>query len=174
MSRLERLRHQPHAYALKPLPGGHFVKQKGPNPIDAEVGRRIKLQRMSAGLTQSELAQELGVTFQQLQKNEYGVNRVGASRLAQIAKALKVPVALFFEGTSKHYKINPSARSPTELLTQPYALRLLQAFSKLNNNKVRSLMVRTIEAISADQSSQKSQTSVGQTRVLYRRKRPKS
>src|SRR5690348_1507474 len=69
------------------------MAKTGPDPIDVEVGRRIRLQRLARGLSQTELGNELGVTFQQVQKYEKGANRVGAGRLSRIAEALDVSVS---------------------------------------------------------------------------------
>jgi len=66
--------------------------------VDAHVGQRIRQRRTQLGLSQTALGQALGVTFQQVQKYEKGVNRVGSSRLAQIAEVLQVPIESFFEG----------------------------------------------------------------------------
>jgi transcriptional regulator with XRE-family HTH domain len=71
---------------------------KAPNAIDVEVGARIRLKRKLNGISQQSLAGKLGVTFQQVQKYEKGTNRVGASRLSQIATALDVPMSYFFDG----------------------------------------------------------------------------
>src|ERR1051326_3380144 len=71
---------------------------KKPDLIDVEVGQRIRIQRLAAGLSQSELAERIGVTFQQVQKYEKGMNRVGAGRLTMIARVLNVPVGSFFDG----------------------------------------------------------------------------
>lgn len=72
--------------------------KKGPNPVDVHVGRRIRIRRVLSGLSQTALADRLGLTFQQLQKYESGANRVSASRLWQIAQILDVPIAWFFMG----------------------------------------------------------------------------
>src|ERR1700680_2298696 len=71
---------------------------KTPNPTDKYVGARIRMRRLMLGMSQTALAQGLGLTFQQIQKYEKGVNRIGASRLQQIAHILRVPVEFFFEG----------------------------------------------------------------------------
>src|ERR1700688_666788 len=70
------------------------------HPVDRSVGRRIRILRVSRGLSQTALASELGLTFQQLQKYENGVNRVSASKLHDIARILGVEVASFFEDAS--------------------------------------------------------------------------
>src|SRR5262249_12423174 len=77
--------------------GTRFVK-KSPNPIDRHVGSRVRLRRVMLGLSQEKLGDALGLTFQQIQKYEKGINRIGASRLQQISRTLDVPPAYFFEG----------------------------------------------------------------------------
>jgi transcriptional regulator with XRE-family HTH domain len=121
------------------------VRKKKPSPVDVEVGRRIRLQRLSAGMSQTELGNRIGVTFQQVQKYEKGVNRVGAGRLTEIAAILNVPVTVFFDGAAeptvgKH-------ESLTELLTRPHSLKLLQAYSAIDNDKVRLSILHLVEAI---------------------------
>ena len=69
----------------------------GPNPIDTHVGNRIRLRRQLLGYSQEKLASLLGLTFQQVQKYEKGMNRVGASRLWDMGKVLGVPISFFFE-----------------------------------------------------------------------------
>src|SRR5215475_12970074 len=96
-------------------------RRKGPNPVDVEVGRRVRLQRMSAGMSQTQLGDKIGVTFQQIQKYEKGKNRIGAGRLTHIAAALHVPIAVFFDGATEASR--NSAASPAELLTRPHALK---------------------------------------------------
>lgn len=88
----------------KNLPGLHKKSSKkkntqvsSPEPVDVHVGRRIRLRRMLLGISQEKLGEALGLTFQQVQKYERGTNRVGASRLFDISRALAVPVAFFFE-----------------------------------------------------------------------------
>jgi transcriptional regulator with XRE-family HTH domain len=125
---------------------------KKPDPVDVEVGQRIRIQRMSTGLSQTTLADQLGVTFQQVQKYEKGVNRVGAGRLTKIAKTLGVPVSSFF-GAHDAGTIERSDRhtpsSPLKLLTVPGALRLLRAYGQLNDGKMRRSIVDLVENIAA-------------------------
>src|SRR4051812_37905868 len=71
---------------------------KTPNPVDLYVGGRIRMRRRSLGVSQEKLADDLGLTFQQVQKYERGANRVSASKLYEIARSLQTPVAFFFEG----------------------------------------------------------------------------
>src|SRR2546421_12688140 len=82
---------------MRPLRGRSPMAKKRPDAADIEVGRRIRLHRLARGLSQTELGRQIGVTFQQVQKYEKGVNRVGAGRLTQVARVLGVSVSAFFE-----------------------------------------------------------------------------
>ena len=74
------------------------MAKKAPNPIDKHVGSRVRMRRMMLSMSQEKLGDALSLTFQQVQKYEKGTNRIGASRLQQIANILQVPVSFFFEG----------------------------------------------------------------------------
>ncbi len=93
-------------------------------PLDAMVGARVRMLRVSRGISQTALAERIGVTFQQVQKYEQGANRVGASRLAQIASVLDVSVGEFFESSRVG---PPGLNSPVHLLAEPGAWRILKA-----------------------------------------------
>ena len=80
---------------------------KKPNPVDQHVGSRVRLRRMLLGMSQEKLGESMGLTFQQVQKYEKGVNRIGASRLFQISKILDVPVSSF----SRRHRISVTTRS---------------------------------------------------------------
>jgi len=119
-----------------------------PDPVDIEVGQRIKIQRLAAGLSQTELGESIGVTFQQVQKYEKGANRVGAGRLTQIARVLNVPVNTFFEGRDSIEKVAAQGvESPLSLITYPHAFRLLQAYSTLTDGELRRSIVELVERI---------------------------
>jgi transcriptional regulator with XRE-family HTH domain len=121
--------------------------------IDVEVGQRIRIQRLQCGLSQTALAKQIGVTFQQVQKYEKGVNRLGAGRLTKIAKVLGVPVTTFF-GAHDPENLEGSdcgtASSALELLMVPDAPRLLRAYSQLDGDKMRQFIVDLVENIAAD------------------------
>jgi transcriptional regulator with XRE-family HTH domain len=117
------------------------------NPVDAEVGRRIKLQRLAAGLSQTELGDRVGVTFQQVQKYERGQTRIGASRLTLIAKVLNLPIGELFESAEVTTKRHSFAQSPLHLLSQPLALKLLQLFSEITDRDLRQSIVQLVENI---------------------------
>jgi transcriptional regulator with XRE-family HTH domain len=119
---------------------------KSPRRVDVLVGRNIRMRRLQRGLTQSELGDHLDVTPQQIQKYENGANRVGASRLSQIAGALAVPLAALFDGraTNRHAGPDPFGRA---LLADPNALRLAQAFDTIPASRRRIAILRLIETI---------------------------
>src|SRR5438477_11394247 len=73
------------------------VPKKQANPIDAQVGHRVRLRRMLVGMSQERLGELLGLTFQQVQKYEKGINRIGAGRLFEVAGILGVPISFFYE-----------------------------------------------------------------------------
>ena len=105
-------------------------------PLDAMVGARIRMLRVNRGVSQTVLAERIGVTFQQVQKYERGANRVGASRLAQIASVLDVSVGEFFESSRAG---PPGLNSPVHLLAEPGAWRVLKAYARTPSPRVRLL-----------------------------------
>ncbi len=124
---------------------------KRPDPVDVEVGHRIRIERLARGLSQTALASQLGVTFQQVQKYEKGVNRVGAGRLTKIAEVLGVPVGTFFSGKevlASEASTVPGAASPLKLLTVSGAFRLLRAYAEIEDSNLRRSIVDLVEQIS--------------------------
>ncbi len=102
------------------------TNKKTPNPVDVHVGRRVKIRRVLSGLSQTALAEQLGVTFQQQQKYETGANRISASRLYDTARVLDVPVAWFFGGD-----LDPDNAEPPDLLEKRETLELVRAIQCL-------------------------------------------
>jgi len=129
------------------------MNNKTPDDVDIRVGHSIRAHRLAAGLSQSELAESLGVTFQQVQKYEKGVNRVGAGRLTRIARVLKVPVATFFEsGTETHARHEPSTVVPLHLIADRSAWKLLAAYAEIRNRDIRHGILTLVEGIAATQA----------------------
>jgi len=126
--------------------------EKKADSIDVEIVQRIRLHRLQTGLSQTELARQLGVSFQQVQKYEKGLNRVGAGRLTKIANVLGVPVSTLFGAhdadTTSHNELRSGA-SPLKLLGMPGALGLLRAYGQLNDGRMRRSIVRLVENIAA-------------------------
>ena len=111
---------------------------------DAEIGRRIKVRRMEIGMSQEKLAAELTLTFQQVQKYEKGQNRVGASRLQDIALALGVGPSYFFD---ENVTGSPDRNAAFALLRSSYSLRLLRAFEAIEDGELKKKTVELVEQI---------------------------
>jgi transcriptional regulator with XRE-family HTH domain len=122
-----------------------------PDPLDATVGAKIRVLRVNRGLSQSNLADQIGVTFQQVQKYEKGANRVGASRLSQIASVLGVSVGELFDQSRRR---PGDADSPFKLLTEPGAVRVLKAYVR-TDPRVRRAIVNLMEGIAGRQASRR-------------------
>src|SRR5436189_6402413 len=125
------------------MPAWKKSHAKAPEPKDREVGQLIRAQRLVCRMSQTELANALGVTFQQVQKYEKGVNRVGAGRLTKIAEVLGIEVGTFFSG-KEMLKSEPSKEgeaSPLKLLTVSGAFRLLRAYGELEDSHLRRATV---------------------------------
>ncbi len=117
----------------------------GPDPIDVAVGARIRARRKVQGFSQSHIAQLLGLSFQQIQKYERGVNRVSASKLVQIAGLLGTSVAWLVGEEDKN-----SSDDQWSILGEAGAMELLQSFSELKSPRARSALVRLARAMAAE------------------------
>ena len=132
------------------------MSTKPPNPIDKHVGSRVRMRRMMLGMSQEKLGDALGVTFQQVQKNEKGINRIGASRLQQLSSILQVPVPFFFEGAPHvpgQHKGAGAAPSPayvSDFLATSDGLALTRAFTRIGDAKLRRCIVHLVEEIAGD------------------------
>jgi transcriptional regulator with XRE-family HTH domain len=104
---------------------------KAPEPKDKEVGQLIRAQRLVCRMSQTELANALGVTFQQVQKYEKGVNRVGAGRLAKIADTLGVGISFFFDGAPGPKTAAGNVNEALGLIRTAGSLRLVRAFENM-------------------------------------------
>ena len=122
------------------------MAKRSPLPVDQLVGQNIRICRLQRGLSQTELGQRVGVTFQQIQKYEKGANRVGASRLTQIADVLQVALPTLFDGAATVGQVAPEA-SPRFLLAKPHSLRLLQAFDKVKDDGTRMALLAVVECL---------------------------
>jgi transcriptional regulator with XRE-family HTH domain len=122
------------------------MKQRSAGKPDIELGKRIRLRRVEQHISQAELGDKLGVSFQQVQKYEKGVNRVGAARLQQIATALDVPVTFFYDGDGKAREVESLL-----FLDSAFSLRLLRAYSKIKDQTVQRQLVSLMESIAANE-----------------------
>ena len=123
-----------------------------PDPLDALVGARIRVFRINRKISQTDLAEQIGVTFQQVQKYEKGTNRIGASRLSRIAAVLGISVGELFESPGE--KSGESA-SLFRLLAEPGALRVLKAYARTSDPRVRHAIAELIEGIADKQPTKK-------------------
>ncbi|PSL22349.1 helix-turn-helix domain-containing protein [Shimia abyssi] len=108
------------------------------HPVDVHVGKRIRQRRWLTGMTQQQLAGQVGIKFQQIQKYETGANRVSASRLWDIADALDVPVSFFFEGLEAE-EGELAAKVPADLMGDKEALDLIRSYYAIPENQRRRL-----------------------------------
>lgn len=120
------------------------------HPIDSYVGRKLRVRRRMLGLSLTELGKTLGITFQQVQKYERGINRIGASRLFLLARALKVPITYFYEGAEAllpDYNTEPKTIDP-DTQARPETIELVQAYYQIADPKIRSNILRTVRIFS--------------------------
>jgi transcriptional regulator with XRE-family HTH domain len=121
----------------------------GPHPIDIYVGARIRLQRIIRGLTQSELAKLVGISFQSVQKYERGENRVSASRLYEIATAFGISEQFFFEGIGVETPATDPAREPPASAVEGKELnRQLSAVLSIDDKRRRGLIIELLKILS--------------------------
>lgn len=108
--------------------------------VDVHVGKRVRHRRWLIGMTQQQLAQQVGIKFQQIQKYETGANRISASRLWDIAEALDVPVSFFFDGLEETQKADAEKKSvPADLMGDKEALDLVRSYYAIPENQRRRL-----------------------------------
>jgi transcriptional regulator with XRE-family HTH domain len=125
---------------------------KEPKKADVFVGARVRFRRKELGLSQGKLAEKLGITFQQVQKYEKGVNRVGASRLADMARILSVPVSYFFEDAERSDASEGSAATMSNVLTMAGAADLLRAYSRISNPALRKVVLSLARSLASEES----------------------
>jgi transcriptional regulator with XRE-family HTH domain len=128
---------------------------KAPNPIDKHVGARVRMRRLILGMSQGKLGDALDVTFQQVQKYEKGANRIGASRLQQLARVLDVPPAYFFEDAPSGEERAPGFAEHeghnhfVDFLSTSEGLQLNRAFAAIRDVKVRKKILDLVVSLAA-------------------------
>ena len=138
-------------------------KESRASPIDTHVGARIRLRRTLLGMSQEKLGESLGLTFQQVQKYERGVNRVGASRLFDLSRVLDVPVSFFFDGMSDQlagsrgtghsthaaggFAEPQDAFGADETLNRRETLELVRAYYRINDGSIRKRVLDLIKSM---------------------------
>ena len=136
-----------------------IAAKKQANPIDIQVGNRVRIRRMLIGMSQERLGDLLGLTFQQVQKYEKGVNRIGAGRLFEVARILNVPIDFFYEGLSgagDQPGVRENESAPVmEFVSSGEGLQLSLAFMKIKEAKVRKRVLDLVKSL-AEEEEQKS------------------
>jgi|TARA_R110000744_G_scaffold1843_11_gene7130 transcriptional regulator with XRE-family HTH domain len=110
------------------------------NDIDLHVGKRLRRRRRLLGLTQQQLAESVGIRFQQIQKYECGANRVSASRLFELAESLDVPVQYFYEGLSNRDEVAGEGHLAADVLSQKETVDLIRAYYRLGERPRKRLL----------------------------------
>ncbi len=128
------------------------MNQRKPDALDIAVGHRIRIERLARRMSQTELATQIGISFQQLQKYERGLNRVGAGRLSRIAEVLGIPTRTFFEADAPaptpRRKGGEAGPSLLGLLAEPGAIRALRAFAAMPP-RLRPTVLSFLEKLAA-------------------------
>jgi transcriptional regulator with XRE-family HTH domain len=130
-----------------------------PHPVDIHVGKRLRLRRSILGMSQETLGKATGITFQQVQKYERGINRIGSSRLYDFSKILSVPVAFFFEefnmGEAKQsargFAEDEAAPFEHEPLSNKESIQLVRAFSRIKNPAVRKKILNLVKTLTEEE-----------------------
>ena len=133
------------------MPGKVYV----PSVIDQHIGKRMQLRRMMMGLSLKDLARVCGVTFQQIQKYECADNRISASRLFEIGRAMQTPISFFFIGlpgnmpdeTKTNRSIHVHSPSPDDPLVRTESLELIRMYWKLANDKQRESVMNLLKSL---------------------------
>jgi transcriptional regulator with XRE-family HTH domain len=135
-------------------------KRDGPHPIDVHVGSRIKLRRMILGLSQESLGKALGLTFQQIQKYEKGVNRIGASRIFEMSQLLEVPVQFFYDdlgdggwGGASGFAEPDQRDGVMDLFNSAEGVQLCRYFAAIKDGEVKKRVLDLVKSIAENESS---------------------
>ena len=131
------------------------------DPIDAHVGAKIRARRMIFGMSQVDLGKSIGVTFQQIQKYEKGVNHISISRLYQVSRTLKVPLSYFFDGITSDLKsrhnhgfsdntqegFDVMSEAEDDIMKQRDVLKLIKAYSNIKDEKLRRQLLQMAQTM---------------------------
>lgn len=131
------------------------LMKKAPSPVDRHVGSRVRMRRITVGMSQEKLGEALGVTFQQVQKYEKGSNRISASRMQSIAQVLGVPVSFFFDGAPRDESLgmavgfaeSSQADYTVDIFSTPEGVALAKAFASIEDPKVRRRVVDLVTTL---------------------------
>jgi len=139
------------------------MPKKSPHPVDVHVGGRVRLRRIMLGLSQDKLGEALGLTFQQVQKYEKGVNRIGASRVFELAKILEVPVQYFYDdfdgrtGVSYGFAESNEDNTFMDLLHSPEGVQLCRHFAEISDPRVRKRVLDLVKTLADGETTKESE-----------------
>ena len=121
--------------------------KKSTSSIDKEIGTRVRMRRISIGMSQEKLGEHLGLTFQQVQKYEKGMNRVSAGRLQRIADMLNIPVTFFYGGMGARAKKRDANGPALAFMQTRGAVRLMRAYSEISSRSTKYALVVLAESL---------------------------
>jgi transcriptional regulator with XRE-family HTH domain len=135
--------------------------KKSTSSIDKEIGTRVRMRRISIGMSQEKLGEMLGLTFQQVQKYEKGMNRISVGRLVDIAKILGVDIHFFFDGiksgkTGSGFAEEQSSPYIADVMSTPEGLQLIRTFTGIKSAKVRKSIVQLVASLAAQEEQERS------------------
>ena len=129
--------------------------ERAANAIDRKVGQRVRTRRLEIGMSQEKLAELLGVTFQQVQKYEKGVNRIAVSRLWDISVALEMPVSRFFETVTARGVAEGRQEYVDDALATPEGAQLMAMFASIKSQKLRRKVLELVRTLTEDEGAKR-------------------
>jgi transcriptional regulator with XRE-family HTH domain len=135
--------------------------KKSTGSIDKEIGGRVRMRRVSIGMSQEKLGDMLGLTFQQVQKYEKGMNRISVARLVEIARILGVDIDFFFDGIKPGkgeagFADSSAPGYVADMMSTPEGLQLVRHFTGIKNPKVRKSIVQLVASLAAQEEVERS------------------
>ena len=135
--------------------------KKSTGSIDKEIGGRVRMRRVSIGMSQEKLGDMLGLTFQQVQKYEKGMNRISVARLVEIARILGVDIDFFFDGIKPGkgeagFADSGATGYVADMMSTPEGLQLVRHFTGIKNPKVRKSIVQLVASLAAQEEVERS------------------
>ncbi len=127
----------------------HVLPKEGPHPIDVHIGNRVRGRRTLLGMNQSAIAEALGLTFQQVQKYERGIDRISASKLWNLTQILDVPVSYFYDDMpADQAGPAPSGNGQEpDVLLKRETLELVRAYHRITDHKARHQILKMVKAL---------------------------
>ncbi|MEQ1817570.1 MAG: helix-turn-helix transcriptional regulator [Terricaulis sp.] len=129
--------------------------ERAANAVDKKVGQRVRSRRLEIAMSQERLAELLGVTFQQVQKYEKGVNRIAVSRLLDIANALEISACRFFDGLERRGVAEDAPDYVNDALATPEGAQLMALFASIKSPKIRRKVLDLAKAVAEEDSDKR-------------------